>query len=315
MKTEFLYQVIDEIEESYIEEAIKMQQNRKKDKPYLKLFLSAAAAAAVIFLFGGIFLQTNDSKQNPVTNYFPSEMKEHTFSLVVYAKESSENTTSQVLENSHEYTLSTEHGNVANKFYRLVSMDSISENIGQQTLPSDEEIMGYGFNVKIEGEGIESITYETEETEFLKKIEYPRNNGTEEQTSADDPGAVGFAAKEYYQGSNGKKYENCGNEEIEHWLFVPAGTSYTVPYDQQGSSDHLYALKLVYNKKELQEAQEYSYTHTEDEFRTINDFIINGAVGKEIFVTVNYEDGYQDHFMMKITHCGGFSMKVTVSKN
>lgn len=49
MKTEFLYQVIDEIEESYIEEAIKMQQNRKKDKPYLKLFLSAAAAAAVIF--------------------------------------------------------------------------------------------------------------------------------------------------------------------------------------------------------------------------------------------------------------------------
>lgn len=315
MKTDFIYNVINELDEKYIEEAIKIQQTSDKKKMHFKLSFFTATAAALIFLVGGIFLQTNEGKHNNVTNYFPSEMKEHTFSLVVYAKESSENTTSQVLENSHEYILSTEHGNVANKFYRLVSMDSISENIGQQTLPSDEEIMGYGFNVKIEGEGIESITYETEETEFLKKIEYPRNNGAEEQTSADDPGAVGFAAKEYYQGSNGKKYENCGNEEIEHWLFVPAGTSYTVPYDQQGSSDHLYALKLVYNKKELQEAQEYSHTHTEDEFRTINDFVINGAVGKEIFVTVNYEDGYQDHFMMKITHCGGFSMKVTVSKN
>lgn len=315
MKTDFIYNVIDELDEKYIEEAIKIQQTSDKKKMHFKLSFFTATAAALIFLVGGIFLQTNDGKHNNVTNYFPSEMKEHTFSLVVYAKDSSENTTSQILENSHEYILSTEQGNVANKFYRLVSMDSISENIGQQTLLSDEEIMGFGFNVQIEGEGIESITYETEGTEFLKKVEYYGEKGTEEQTSMDDPEAIGISSKEYYLGSNGKKYENCGNEEIKQWMFVPAGTSYTVPYNQQGSSDHLYALKLVYNKKELQEAQEYSSAHVEDQFQTINDFITGGAVGKEISVTVNYEDGYQDHFMMKITHCGGFSMKVSVSKN
>lgn len=98
-----------------------------------------------------------------------AEIDKHDFSLIVYAAESSNETIKEIPEELHEYIISSKNGNVANKLYTLASVNDMPEEMRNRIESSEELVMCFGFNLCVEGKGIESITYESLDSEFAKK--------------------------------------------------------------------------------------------------------------------------------------------------
>lgn len=118
--------------------------------------------------------------------------------------------------------------------------------------------------------------------------------------------------KEYFKESNGKEYKNCGNTEIQHWAFVPVGERYTVPYAEQGQSENLYVLKLIYDRGKIEEVNEYSGLNKEDNYQTINDTLMTKVLGQKIKVIINYTDDCKDEMVVEIIHSGGMYMEIKI---
>ena len=196
------------------------------------------------------------------------------------------------------------------KLYTLASVNDMPEEMRNRIESSEELVMCFGFNLCVEGEGIESITYESLDSEFAKKIDYIWEKDM--SIFQEYPECLGVSSKEYFKESNGKEYKNCGNTEIQHWAFVPVGESYTVPYAEQGHSENLYALKLVYDRGKIEEANEYSGLNTEDNYQTINDTLMTKVLGQKIKVIINYTDGCKDEMVVEIIHSGGMYMEIKI---
>lgn len=309
MRDRFLCNILNEIDETYINEAIDVQQNRKKHNMF---FIPIAASIAFFVLTGVLFLRKGSELHEGPIDMITAELEEHSFALMVYAAEDSTNMLKVNPEEAHEYIISSNKGRVANKFYSLTSNQEMPEAMIDRIDSSEEIVICYGFNMRIEGEGIENITFESEKLEFAKKIEYGWMK--DRDIFEEYPDCLGIASKEYYNGSGGTVYENCGNEENSHWIFVPVGNRYTVPYEKQGDSENLYALQLVYDRQQIEDAQEYSRTHIEDNFQTINDILINGVLGQEIKIIVTYEDGCKDELIIEITRSSGICMEIQIKE-
>lgn len=308
MNDKYIVDVLNEIDEKYIDEAVKFQHKKKKRS---NKYLIPLVASISLILVVGAFLYSNHmpNKKTLESLDYPS-INSHSFALMVYAAEDSKMEMKEIPMESHEYIISSEDGTTANRFYRLVSVDGMPEEMKSRIDLSEELVMCYGFNMRIEGEGIDSITYEALDTEFVKKIDYSWNEDME--LFEKYPECLGISSKENFNGSNGKEYKNCGNTEIRHWLFTPVGKKYTVSYEEQGSLENLYALKLSYDRKKIVEAAEYSRLNTEDNYHTINDELIKAILGQKIKVKVNYADGCSEEMVIEITHVGGMCMKVQV---
>lgn len=307
MNDKFIRDVLNEIDEKYIDEAIKIQQRRKKQ---MSRFLIPLAASVALIMIAGTVLFRNHGIYNETLEKIEAEIDEHAFSLVVYAAENSKETVKETPEEFHKYIISSNHGNIANKIYTLTSVSDMPEKMRNRIDLSEELVLCFGFNLRVEGEEIESITYEAVNTEFVKKVDY--NWGEDTEIFQEYPECLGIASKEYFNGSNGKEYENCGNTELKHWLFVPKGKSYTVPYAEQGSPENLYALKLVYDREKIEKANEYSGLNTEDHYQTINDALMDKVLGQKIKVIINYTDGCRDEMIVEITHSGGMYMEIEI---
>lgn len=316
MKNDFFYNVLNEIDDVYIVEALEIQKkNRKKRRFYKVLYLIAACMA--IIAGTGYLLQKNnyyDETIKETVDMIQAEVEEHSFTLVAYAAEDSVNKCCMVPEEYHEYILSSAEGKIANKYYTLVSVEEMPEEMQNRIDYAEELVMCYGFNVRIEGTGIESITFESENTEFVKKLEYDWEQNENEALFKMYPECLGVSSKEFYNGHNGAVYENCGNTSIDHWMFIPAGNKYTVPYDKQGDSEYLYALKVTYDRKQIEKANEFFHSTEGNNFHAINDLITDGVLGQEIKLTVNYMDGCKEELVIEVTHSGGMYMKVRVNE-
>lgn len=308
MNNKYIVDVLNEIDEKYIDDAVKIQYKKKKKSN--KYIISLVACISLIIVVG-VFLHSNyGPNKNPLESLDYPSINNHSFALMVYAAEDSKMEMKEIPVKSHEYIISSENGTTANRFYRLVSVDGMPEEMKSRIDLSEELVMCFGFNMWIEGEGIDSITYEALDTEFVKKIDYSWNE--DRDLFEKYPECLGISSKECFNGSNGKEYKNCGNTEIRHWLFTPAGKKYTVSYEEQGSLENLYALKLSYDRKKIVEAAEYSSSNTEDNYHTINDELIKAILGQKIKVKVNYADGCSEEMVIEITHVGGVYMKVQV---
>ena len=77
---------------------------------------------------------------------------------------------------------------------------------------------------------------------------------------------------------------------------------------------YLYALKVVYGKEKIYEAEEYSSSNIDDNFKTINDTITKSILGEKIKVKINYIDGCTEEMIVEITHSRGISMKIKINE-
>ena len=311
MNDKFVNDVLNEIDERYIDEAVRIQQKRGS-RVSIKRFAIPLVAGIALILVAGVILFPNNRFYDQTIELIESEIENHSFSLVVYAAEDSEHTEKETPEESHEYIISSNNGKIANKIYILTSVNEMAEEMKNRIDLAEEMVMCFGFNMSIEGEGIQSITYETEDAEFAKKIEY--NWHQDKELFKRYPDCLGVASKEYYEGCKGIAYENCGKKENKHWIMVPAGKSYTVPYEKQGDSEYLYALKLIYERKVIEEAQEYSRLNVEDNYQTINKILASEVLGKKIKLTINYVDGCKEEMVVEIIYTGGRYMKVQIKE-
>lgn len=307
MNNKFISDVLNEIDEMYIDEAIKTQQRSKKQ---MNKFIIPLVASIALIIIAGFILFPNHGVYEQPSEKIEAEVNKHTFSLVAYAAESSKETIKQTPEEFHKYIISSNNGNVANRIYTLFSVSDMPEKMRNRIDLAEELVMCFGFNLRVEGEGIESITYESLDAEFAQKIDYI----WEEDVSIfqDYPECLGVTQKEYFNESYGMEYENCGNTEIKHWVFVPKGKSYTVPYAEQGNSENLYALKLVYNREKIDKANEYSRLNAEDNYQTINDALMDKVLGQKIKVIINYTDGCKDEMVIEIIHSNGRYMEIKI---
>ena len=309
MSDKFIEDVLNEIDEKYIEEAIIIQQRRNKIS---NRFFIPLVAGIVFTVIAGVLLLGDNNTYDSTNRIVEAEKMIHGFSLVTYAAETSDKRVVKTPEESHEYVISSNEGNIANRFYTLTSVEEMPEAMKKRIETSEDLVMCFGFNMIVEGDGIESITYEALDTEFVKKVDYSWNKDAELFEKYQD--CLGIGSKEYFDGSNGREYKNCGDTELKHWLFVPVGNSYTVPYEKQGDSRYLYALKVVYDKEKIYEAEEYSSLNIDDNFKTINDTITKRILGEKIKVKINYIDGCTEEMIVEITHSRGISMKIKINE-
>lgn len=307
MNDKFINDVLNEIDEKYIDEATKIQLRRRNQ---MSKFLIPLVASVALIIITGAVLFRNFGISDETLEKIEAEIDRHDFSLIVYAAESSNETIKKIPEKLHEYIISSKNGNIANKLYTLTSVNSMPEEMKNRIENSEEMVMCFGFNLHVEGEGIESITYEALDSEFAKKIDYIWEKDA--SIFGEYPECLGISSKEYFEEKSGKEYRNCGNTKIQHWAFVPAGKSYTVPYEEQGNVEYLYALKLLYDRRKIEEANEYSGLNTKDNYQTINDTLMTKVLGQKVKVIINYTDGCKDEMVIEIIHSGGMYMEIKI---
>lgn len=307
MNDKFINDVLNEIDEKYIDEAAEIQMKRRKQMSRFVIPLVASVALIVIL---GVAIFQDFGIGDETLKKIGAEIDEHDFWLVAYAAESSNETMKKIPEKLHEYIISSNNGNIANKLYTLTSVNGMPDEMKNRIENSEEMVMCFGFNLQVEGEGIQSITYEALDSEFVKKIDYIWE--MDESVFQEYPECLGISSKEYFEEKGGKEYKNCGDTEIQHWAFVPAGKSYTVPYEEQGNVENLYALKLLYDRRKIEEASEYSRLNAEDNYQTINDTLMTKVLGQKVKVVINYTDGCKDEMIIEIIHSGGMYMEIKI---
>ena len=104
MRDRFLCNILNEIDETYINEAIDVQQNRKKHNMF---FIPIAASIAFFVLTGVLFLRKGSELHEGPIDMITAELEEHSFALMVYAAEDSTNMLKVNPEEAHEYIISS----------------------------------------------------------------------------------------------------------------------------------------------------------------------------------------------------------------
>ena len=128
MNDKFVNDVLNEIDERYIDEAVRIQQKRGS-RVSIKRFAIPLVAGIALILVAGVILFPNNRFYDQTIELIESEIENHSFSLVVYAAEDSEHTEKETPEESHEYIISSNNGKIANKIYILTSVNEMAEEM------------------------------------------------------------------------------------------------------------------------------------------------------------------------------------------
>lgn len=317
-------QALDEIEEAYIREALKDTQRtqrknrkRKKQRIIVAALVSMAACTGLFLLIRGMLpenakeeIAVSDRRQESAVNGDVISQEKHLFSLTVYAAPNDQGVAEKtIMKENEEYTLVSEGSAIVNKLYNLGSDEAMPEDMidGIETDPFLHVF--YGFNLSVEGEDIEQISFQNLDGTFAQKVEYDWSM-TREQKQAffeEHPDCYGVGEKESAT-LDGDRYEYCGDKEIRNWAFIPAGEQYAVPYEEQGNGDYLYSLQVKVARSDLEHARE------EDEkngnFDSSNRLAEDALTGIRIRVTATFKDGSTGEKIVEITGSTGRSVKI-----
>jgi hypothetical protein len=296
---------------------IRRAYGKRKSRNFISS-MAGVAALTVVILTAGIFLSDFEKSSQSRGNInvadnsndgqgkIEQNLIQKMFTVKAYAAQtpqelmSGEQVSKVDLETGSAYYLSTENTNVYNKFYNLTEIadmtkyDELSED-GIRTVC-------YGFNLEVQGEDVESVTFTTDRGQFAKKIEYYNDILTDEERKtffANYPECIGIGLKE--SSYSDLTPECVGDAENKTWAFVAVGDSYTVSVADQGNAENLYALTVSLPEESIPVEEDGKFG-----------MFVQELIGSRIMISVTYDDGTTQSRELTITGSDGWNLQVSM---